>query len=159
MFLFKGQPTECSTRPGLHFFSSIVHSWKERGQRIVSDRRCLDGSSEQTPDCERVPHLLQADGVGLWFAVFSQVELLVELFGQVSMTAFSKHCDFSVEFHSSLKNILVQETGGRFFFFNLTENILHSKIQSKQVYMRCKSCFAISIVSFCNKTFMSILCT
>lgn len=118
MFLFKGQPTECSTRPGLHFFSSIVHSWKKRGQRIVSDlRRGLCGSSERTPDCERVTHLLQADGVGLWFAVLSQVELLVELFGQVSVTAFAKHRDFSVELHSSLKNILVKETGGGFSFF------------------------------------------
>lgn len=67
----------------------------------------LHRSSEPTPDRGCVPHLLQADRVGLWFAVFSQVELLVQLFGQVSMTAFSKQRDFSVELHSSLKNILM----------------------------------------------------
>lgn len=37
-----------------------------------------------------VIYLLQADGIGLRFTVFTQVELLVELFGQVAVTAFSK---------------------------------------------------------------------
>lgn len=104
--------------PGLA--STFSHQLSTAGRREVRGSSAIscafDGSSEQTPDCERVTHLLQADGVGLWFAVFSQVELLVELLGQVSVTAFSKHRDFSVELHSSLKNILVQETGGGFFF-------------------------------------------
>lgn len=69
--------------------------------------RYVDSSTEATPDCDT--HLLQADGVGLWFAVFSQVELLVQLFGQVSMAAFSKQRDFSVELHSPLKNVLTHD--------------------------------------------------
>ncbi|TNN42288.1 hypothetical protein EYF80_047550 [Liparis tanakae] len=70
---FRGQPTECSARPGRHFFSSM------------------------------------ADGVGLGFTVLPQVELLVELLGQVAVAALSEHGDLGVELHPSLKDILQQE--------------------------------------------------
>lgn len=33
VFLFRGQPTECSTLPGLHFFSSIVQTLKTQKKR------------------------------------------------------------------------------------------------------------------------------
>lgn len=56
-----------------------------------------------------VIYLLQANGVGLGLTVLTQVELLVKLLGQVAMTALSEQCDFSMELHSSLKNILKQE--------------------------------------------------
>lgn len=39
---------------------------------------------------QQVTCLLQADGIGLGFAVLPQVKLLVKLFGQVTMTALSK---------------------------------------------------------------------
>lgn len=35
-------------------------------------------------------YLLQANGIGLGFTVLTQVELLVKLLGQVTMTALSK---------------------------------------------------------------------
>lgn len=56
----------------------------------------------------QVIYLLQANSVGLGFTVLTQVEMLVQLLGQVAMAALSKQCDFSMELHSPLKNILMQ---------------------------------------------------
>lgn len=64
-----------------------------------------------------VVYLLQADGIGLGFAIFTQVEVLVKLFGQVAMTALSKYCDFSMKLHSSLKNILETERKAMDIFY------------------------------------------
>lgn len=95
--------------------STFSHQLSTAGRRVQDIMKYLLSSSEPTPHSEHLTHLLQSDGVGLWVAVFSQVELLVQLFGQVSMTAFSKQGDFSVQLHSSLKNILTHERGGRSF--------------------------------------------
>lgn len=54
-------------------------------------------------------YLLEADGVGLRFTVLPQVELLVQLLGQVTVTALSEQRDFGVELHSPLKNILKRD--------------------------------------------------
>ena len=57
----------------------------------------------------RGDYLLQADGVGLGFAVLTQFELPVELLGQVAVAALAEQRDFSMELHSPLKDILRDE--------------------------------------------------
>lgn len=54
----------------------------------------------------RICHLFEADGVGLRLAVLSQVELSVELLGEVTVTSFSKQSDLSVELHASFEHVL-----------------------------------------------------
>lgn len=51
-------------------------------------------------------HLFESDGVRLRFTALPEIELFVELLGQVSVAAFSKQSDLRVKLHASLKHIL-----------------------------------------------------
>lgn len=51
-------------------------------------------------------HLFEADGIGLWLAVLPQVELSVELLGEVTVTSFTEQRDLSMELHASFKHVL-----------------------------------------------------
>lgn len=51
-------------------------------------------------------YLFKSNGVRLRLTVLPEIELLVELLGQVSVAAFSKQSDLSVELHAPLENIL-----------------------------------------------------
>ena len=54
----------------------------------------------------RVLYLLESDGVGLRLTVLPQVEVPVELLGQMAVAALPEQSDLGVQLHAPLKGVL-----------------------------------------------------
>ena len=48
-------------------------------------------------------YLFEPNGICLWITIFTQVELLVQVLGQIAMTSLTKYGHFCMKFHASLK--------------------------------------------------------
>jgi hypothetical protein len=52
------------------------------------------------------PHFLQSNTIGLWLTFLPEIELLEQLFRQVTMATLCKYRTLGKQFHTSLKIIL-----------------------------------------------------
>ena len=57
-----------------------------------------------------LPELFESDAVALWLAALAQVERLVELLGEMTVTAFAEDRALRVQLHSALERVLILET-------------------------------------------------
>ena len=53
-----------------------------------------------------LPQFFKTNAVALCFAVFAQVEAIVELFGEMSVAALREYRAFGVQLHTALERIL-----------------------------------------------------